>query len=73
MERQISNKLPYLNTKWTSLKKKKINNERKNYERIVGLIGWLIMFEPNEKIANNFKVFVIQKLTKLFMVVKKKK
>ena len=23
MERQISNKLPYLNTKWTSLKKKK--------------------------------------------------
>ena len=22
-------------------------NERKNYERIVGLIGWLIMFEPN--------------------------
>ena len=31
------------------------------------------MFEPNEKIANNFKVFVIQKLTKLFMVVKKKK
>ena len=30
------------------------------------------MFEPNEKIANNFKVFVIQTLTKLFMVVKKK-
>ena len=27
--------------------KNKINNERKNYERIVGLIGWLIMFEPN--------------------------
>ena len=30
------------------------------------------MFEPSEKIANNFKVFVIQTLTKLFMVVKKK-
>lgn len=58
--------------KMDKFEKKKINNERKNYERIVGLIGWLIMFEPNEKIANNFKVFVIQKLTKLFMVVKKK-